>query len=153
MNDLPWHPKLVHLPLALAVLVPLLGSGVLLAWWRGWLERRAWWLIVAMQVLLLVSGMAAKQSGEGDEDIVEQAGIPHEVIHEHEEHADQFLAGVFVVMLAAIGAACVDEKLGLGLAGATLALSLVVLALGVRVGSSGGALVYQHGAAAAHMGR
>ena len=40
LAEIPLHPKLVHLPLALAALLPLLTFGVLLAWWRGWLQQR-----------------------------------------------------------------------------------------------------------------
>ena len=32
---MPVHPMLVHLPIALAVLMPLVSAGLLIAWWRG----------------------------------------------------------------------------------------------------------------------
>ena len=35
MEALFFHPKLVHVPIALAVLMPLLSGSLLLAWWRG----------------------------------------------------------------------------------------------------------------------
>jgi len=51
-TQLPLHPLIVHLPLALALLVPLLAAGTLLAWWRGWLPgRRSWAVVVALQAL------------------------------------------------------------------------------------------------------
>ena len=42
METLPLHPKIVHLPIALAVLMPLITAGLLIAWWRDMLPRRAW---------------------------------------------------------------------------------------------------------------
>ena len=42
MDQLFFHPKVVHLPMALAVLMPLVTGGVLFAWWRGWFQRRVW---------------------------------------------------------------------------------------------------------------
>jgi hypothetical protein len=34
MDTLLFHPKLVHVPMALGVLTPLIAGGLLLAWWR-----------------------------------------------------------------------------------------------------------------------
>lgn len=39
MDQRFFHPKIVHLPMALAVLIPLIAGGVAIAWWRGWLEH------------------------------------------------------------------------------------------------------------------
>ena len=38
----PLHPAVVHLPIALAVLLPLLSLASLLAIRTGWLPQRAW---------------------------------------------------------------------------------------------------------------
>ena len=56
MDSLFFHPRLVHLPIALAVLVPVAAAVVLVPWWRGWLPARAWWLAVALQAALVASG-------------------------------------------------------------------------------------------------
>ena len=36
MENLLFHPKVVHIPIALAGLMPLVAGGVLVAWWREW---------------------------------------------------------------------------------------------------------------------
>lgn len=149
MNDLFFHPKLVHLPLALAVLVPLFAGALALAWWRGWLPRRTWWIAVAMQLILLGSSVAALQSGEADEDRVE-AIVGDGPLEAHEEAAEQFTtaaAVTTVLMLVGglLGGRLAPIAVGLGLVG-----SLVGLGLGVRTGQRGGELVYVHGAASAH---
>lgn len=66
----PLHPKLVHVPIALAAIMPMLASGLLLAWQQGWLPRRAW------TVALLVGGvLAALNTGEVDAEEVERGGL------------------------------------------------------------------------------
>ena len=64
---MPLHPKFVHLPIALAVLMPLVMTGVIAAWRRGALPRRARWMAVAVQAVLALSTVAALRSGEADE--------------------------------------------------------------------------------------
>jgi hypothetical protein len=149
MDLLPLHPKLVHLPIALAVIVPLVMAGLLATWWRGALPRRTWWIAAALQALLVVSGLAALQSGEADEERVEGA-VPEAAIEAHEEAAEGFLIGAAIVLVVAVGAGVVRGRgAALGLAALASVGSLAVLGLGYRTGDAGGRLVYQHGAAAA----
>jgi len=146
------HPKLVHLPLALAVLVPLFATGVTVAWWRKWLPRSTWFLVVAMQILLAGSAFAAKQTGEEEEDRVENV-VSERFIEEHEEAAEVFTAAAAIVIAPFLLAAFVKkESVALALATTATVGSLVVLGLGVNTGHSGGELVYEHGAANAYIG-
>ncbi|HEU5073611.1 MAG TPA: hypothetical protein VFU02_05550 [Polyangiaceae bacterium] len=152
MDTLFFHPKVVHIPIALGVLMPLLAGGVLLAWWRSWLPARSWLLVVALQAVLLGSGIVALQTGEAEEDRVERV-VPELAIEEHEEAAELFVAasgGVLTVMLlaGALGA----RRSGLPTAAAATLGTLVVLGLGYRTGQAGGSLVYEHGAAQAYSG-
>lgn len=150
MDALFFHPKVVHVPMALGVLMPLIAGGLLLAWWRGWLPRRAWLLAAGLQAILVVSGVLALRSGEAEEERVERV-VPEALIEAHEEAAEGFVwasGGVLVVMLLAAGLGA--RGAGLPLAGAATAGALLVLGLGYRTGQAGGALVYQHGAAAAY---
>jgi len=147
MDLVPLHPKLVHLPIALAVLMPLVSAGLLAAWWRGLLPRRTWAVAVVLQVLLVGSGVAALRSGEADEERVEEV-VAEGPIKAHEEAAEAFLWGAAVVLLAMLAAAAVpNERAARALAAAAAAGTLVVLFLGYRTGEAGGRLVYQHGAA------
>ena len=72
MDQLLFHPKVVHLPMALAVLMPLIAGGVLFAWWRGWLDRRTWVGVVLLQAILVGSAAVAMNTGEKEEDRVEE---------------------------------------------------------------------------------
>ena len=150
MEELLLHPKVVHLPIALAVIMPLLTGGLALAWWRGWLQRRVWVVAIALQALLVASGFAAMETGEIDEERVESV-VAERFIEAHEEAAEVFVwssVGVFILVL---GAGLVPKD-RIALVAATVATvgTVAVLGLGYRVGEAGGSLVYEHGAASAY---
>ena len=148
---LPLHPKLVHLPIALSFLLPLIGAGVLLQWFRGSFPRRVWWIPAVLSVLLVLSAGAAMNTGEADEDRVESV-VGHDLIHDHEEAAEAFTyAAAAVALLALLGLFLKNERAARSLAAASVAASLVVLGLAFRVGELGGELVYAHGAANAYL--
>jgi uncharacterized SAM-binding protein YcdF (DUF218 family) len=147
MDALLFHPKLVHVPMALGVLMPLIAGGLLLAWWRNWLPHRGWFLAIALQAILLGSGGLALRSGEAEEDRVE-AVVAERFIEAHEKAAEAFVGasgGVLALMLLA--AALGSRRSALPAAAAATLGTLLVLGLGYRTGQAGGSLVYQHGAA------
>lgn len=150
--DLPLHPLLVHLPMALAVVVPLIAVGVWFAWLRGLLPMRSWLIVVALQALLVGGGAMAMRSGEQDEERVERV-VAERHIESHEDAATAFMVAAGIVLGLAVmagGAMFRNETLGRILAGVATLGSIVVLGLGIRVGHGGGQLVYKHGAASAH---
>ena len=150
MEAIFFHPKLVHLPIALAVLMPLLSAGLLVAWFRDLLPRRTWIIAVALQAVLVLSSIAAMRSGEADEERVERV-VAESAIEAHEEAAELFTwvsGGVLLLFVA--GAAIPAAGVARAAACAAVAGSLVVLFLGYRVGEAGGELVYKHGAASAY---
>jgi len=149
MDTLPLHPKLVHLPIALAVLMPMVSAGLLLAWFRDLLPKRAWVVAVALQAVLLASGVAAMRSGEGEEEAVERV-VAESAIEAHEEAAEAFTWTAGGVLLLFAAGLVLPAGAGRGAATAATAATLVVLFLGYRVGQAGGELVYQHGAASAY---
>lgn len=150
MDGLLFHPKLVHLPIALAVLMPLIAAGVCVAWWRKWLPARSWWIVVGLQAVLLGSGLLALQSGEAEEDRVERI-VPESAIEAHEEAAEVFVVASGVVLAGMlVVAAFASRRFALPLAAAATTGTLLVLGLGYQTGQAGGRLVYQHGAAQAY---
>lgn len=151
--ELPLHPKLVHLPIALAVLMPLLTGVLWIALLRGWLPLRAWLLAVGAQVLLLGSSVLAMRTGENDEDRVERF-VPEAALEAHEEAAERFTWAAGLVLLLSLSPLLLHRRPRAASHGAlvTTVGTLAVFWLGYQVGQAGGELVYRHGAAAAFVG-
>lgn len=147
MDQLLFHPKVVHLPIALAVLMPLLTGSVLLAVWRGWLDRRVWVVLLVLQALLLASGALAMNTGEREEERIEEV-VPERHIDAHEEAAEAFVwASAAVLFLMALPLAISEGRARRLLALGAFVGTVVVLGLGSKAGEAGGELVYVHGAA------
>jgi uncharacterized membrane protein len=144
----PLHPAVVHLPIALAVLIPLVAAGVIAAIARGFLPTHAWWAVVALQILLVGSAWLALETGEAQAERVEKI-VAERYVDAHQDAAEWFL-GVSgaAAMLMAIGLLH-DRRGRIGRVVGAVA-SLVVLATAVRTGHLGGELVYRHGAASAY---
>src|SRR5687767_5791895 len=127
MDSLFFHPKVVHLPMALGVLMPLIAAGLLLSWWRNWLPGRAWLVAVTLQAVLVASGVAALRSGEADEQRVE-AVMADQFIKKHEEAAETFVvASAAVLAVMVLAAALMTRRPGRLLALTATAGTLVVL--------------------------
>jgi len=148
MFDLPLHPVVVHFPIVLGSLLPFLA---LMLWWaikREFLQQKVWVLVTVMALAYGASAIVAVELGEKDEDKVEEI-VSERVIEEHEEAGEMipWVAGsLFLVSLAGLVRKN-SHSLRLGLA----VLSLVALIPLVETGHTGGELVYQYGAANAHL--
>lgn len=149
---MPNHPFLVHLPLALALVLPVLSCGLLIAIWRGGLPTRAWFISLALQVVLTGTGFVAMESGEEEEERVEEI-VPHDAMEEHEEMGERFAKGNVPVLLLTLLPLAIfrtrkNRQLVLMAAGCC-AMAISAL-FAFNTGQSGGALVYQHQAARAY---
>ena len=150
MTSLPLHPAIVHLPLGLAVLMPLVALGFAWALWTGRVRPRAWVAVVALQALLLGGGLFAINTGGREEDRVEKV-VAESAIHQHEAYAEQFVWAIGITLgLSALVLVARRPAVARALVSAAVAGTIVVLGLGVRVGEAGGRLVYEHGAASAY---
>lgn len=147
MNSLPLHPAVVHMPLALSILMPLFAAGLAWAVWTGRVQPKTWLVVVALQALLVGSGFVAMNTGGAEEERVE-AVVQERFLETHEELAEQFVwAAAGTLALAGLVLVLGTRAIAGGLAAAVVVATVVVAALGLRVGHAGGQLVYQHGAA------
>lgn len=144
----PLHPAVVHLPIALTVLVPAFAVGALVAIRRGARPVRAWGITTALLATLSLSAWVSLETGADQEDRVERV-VTEQAIHSHEEAAEAFLALSLLVLVIA-GAGLLNGRIGTGARLAATVGTLALIVAGYRVGHSGGALVYQHGAASAY---
>jgi uncharacterized membrane protein len=144
----PLHPAIVHFPIVLSVLAPLLAAAAFWAIHSGRLSRRNWLGIVILQVVLVGTVWIATETGEHEEERVERV-VAERHIEEHEEAAERFLAlAALVLPLAAAG--MLSGRVGAINRALTIALSLAALGAAGSTGHSGGELVYRHGAAMAY---
>ncbi len=149
----PLHPAIVHFPLVLAVLAPPIILGLLLVLRRDGARRAGarrsiWGIAVGTLLLLAATARLAIQTGEAQEDVVEEV-VPHDAIEEHEEAAERLFVGSLIVLVLA-GAGLLRGTPGTVGRGAAAVGSVVLLGLALAVGESGGDLVYEHGAASAY---
>lgn len=144
----PLHPAVVHLPVAFAVILPLFAIGAIWFIRRGSRPRAAWGVTVAMAVALVASAWVSLQTGEQQEERVEDV-VGEAAIHQHEEAAELFIAVSAGVLVIALGGLA-PGRLGQLSRWATAAGTIAVLGAGWNVGHSGGMLVYRDGAASAY---
>lgn len=148
MFGLPLHPLVVHFPIVLVILLPIVAGVALWAIRRGASVRRAWLAPLAVGIALTVSAFVAVRTGSAQEDRVEHV-VPRQSIHTHEEAGERLmiLSGVLVVVAAA---GLVRGTVGRAGRVLTTVGALGLVAAGVQVGHSGGQLVYRDGAASAY---
>ena len=150
MSSLPLHPVFVHVPLGLAAVLPALAFGFLWALWTGRIRSRGWLVIIALQAVLLGAGWLAMNTGEREEDRVEKI-VPKAALSTHESRAEQFVVAAGVTFaVAALVPIVRRREFERACAVASVAGTLVVAGLAVRVGHAGGQLVYTHNAGAAY---
>ena len=153
MNNLPFHPLIVHFPLALAILVPFVALGCLVLSWRRAGRVRLWRFVSIVLAAVVLSGIVAMKTGEVEEEKVEPF-VGESWIEIHEERAELFVWGAAVALGLTLAVPPLAGKprwrRALGLA--TVLATVVAAGLAVRVGHSGGELVYVRGAALAYTG-
>lgn len=145
----PLHPALVHFPIVLGVLAPLVCLGALWAVRSGVRTRPAWAVAVALAGALVAASWLAIETGEQEEERVEEV-VAEAAIEDHEHAAERFLwVGLAVFAMAIAGLA--PGRLGSHARLLATVGSFALVAAGWQVGRLGGALVYEHGAANAYL--
>ena len=138
----PFHPQIVHTPVAMIIFSALFAVVGRLTD-RDWLKKAS----VVMLVFGFLGAFAAVQSGKPAHRVPEhQQGVPEQAIDTHEMLGERtmWLSGLALVALFA----ATRLKGGLASAVGALGLILQLLAAGAvgYTGYLGGKLVYDHGA-------
>lgn len=145
----PLHPALVHFPIVLAALAPLLAAGLFFAIHTGRTNARAWVAVLIFQAAVAGSAWIAVETGENEEERVERV-VAEKFIDEHHEAGERFLTlAALIVPVAAAG--LLAGRAGLVARGLTVVMAVGAFGAAGIAGHSGGELVYKHGAAAAYV--
>lgn len=150
MEGLPLHPAIVHLPLGIAFIVPLLAAAAAVSVWKGWLDKKVWLGVITVQLIVFGSALVAKETGEEAEEVVKHV-IAEDHIEEHEERAEGFIVVAGLTLAAAAAAWFLADKLALAVMALCAVLSVMGVGIGIGVGHSGGELVYVHQAPKAYL--
>jgi uncharacterized membrane protein len=142
----PFHPQLVHLPIALGLLAPLLALACLWGLRRAPDRWRLWSLVIVFQLLTSVTAWVALTSGESDARRLEAKPELREALAEHRAAGERY----FVLSLAAVLCALLAYKptpRSPSLRAATVALQFVLAALLIETAFRGTYLAHVRGAA------
>lgn len=149
-TDIPLHPAVVHVPLALSSVLPALVLWAAWTSWRGQGTRTPWSVVAFLQLVLVASAFIAISLGQKDEERVEKV-VAEEHVQAHEARGKQLAwsgLAALAISVMLIGASGPVVRLFAALA---VVAALVTAGLAVRAGYSGGQLVYVYGAASAHV--
>ena len=147
--NIPFHPVIVHFPIALTFILPLLILVFAFMIKQNKMSPQAWLIIIGLQLMTTVTGYVAMESGEEAEDVVEKV-LDKKLIHEHEERAEIFVGSTVVSLVLSVAAFFLRKEFQFILKLAVCLISLVSGFLVYRTGESGGELVYRYGAASAY---
>ncbi|MFL5784681.1 MAG: DUF2231 domain-containing protein [Bacteriovoracaceae bacterium] len=146
---MPLHPIVVHFPLAMTFLLPVMVLIFALAMRSGKMSKEMWFVIIGLQVLITATGYLALETGETDEDKVALV-TGKEIIHAHENSAEIFVGMTVVSLAGGIVAWFLrpefQERARLGV----FLLTLLPVFFGWKTGHLGGEIVYKHGGSRAH---
>ncbi|MBA4072364.1 MAG: hypothetical protein C0497_11090 [Gemmatimonas sp.] len=144
----PLHPVVVHFPVVLSILLPVVAAGSLWAIHQGVRPLRAWGVAIAVAAALTLSAWVAVETGEDQEERVEKVVTESQL----DAHADAGkalqLVSLGVLAVLALGLMPGDKGRIARYVGAVG--TLTVAAAAFRVGMSGGDLVYKYNAASVY---
>ncbi len=147
--NLPLHPFIVHFPVALAFILPVLALVVAVMIKKRKFPMESWFLIIGLQVLVTGFGYIALETGETEEVEVSKV-LDKSLINKHEEAAEIFVGSTVIILALSVALAFLREDLQSWLQYAVVALSLISCGLAYKAGVLGAELVYRYGATAAY---
>ncbi|HXH31092.1 MAG TPA: DUF2231 domain-containing protein [Bacteriovoracaceae bacterium] len=145
----PLHPYIVHLPVALSYLIPILIIVFAQMIKKNKMAPAAWLVIIGIQLVITVTGYVALETGETEELAVDKL-VSKKLIHEHEEASEIFVGSTVLALVVSIAAFFIRKEFQFYIKLAVGVISLGSVFLAYSTGKLGVELVYKHGAAAAY---
>ena len=146
---MPLHPLIVHIPLVLAGLVPIVAGFLAYQTQRGRGSRLQWMVALALQVAIVIGALIAIDTG-GDEAGVVRSVVPRDAIHEHADAAHWFEYATFATLALIAAATFLRDKRSAIVGWVATAVAAVTVVIGIRVGHLGGKVVFEYDAPAAY---
>lgn len=146
----PFHPAIVHFPIALSFVLPILILFFALMIRLNKMSSTAWVVVIGLQVLTTATGYIALDSGEKEEPVVEKV-LEKKFIQQHEETAEIFVGTTVLALVLSVGAFFLRKELQFAVQLAIFFVSLVSCYFVASTASLGGKLVYDHGAGRAYV--
>lgn len=148
--QVPIHPLIVHFPIAITFILPVLIFVIAFLIKANKLTPKGWFIIVGLQMLVVATGYISLETGDTEGYRVEKV-VSKKVISEHEEAAEIFVGSTVLTLALSIAAYFIRKEIGFAVKIGTALLTVVSCYLAYNTGTLGGALVYTHGAASAYM--
>lgn len=145
----PLHPAIVHFPIAMAFLVPLLIVVFAFMLKKNKMAPTAWLIIIGLQFILTASGYISLETGETEETPVGKV-LSKQLIHAHEEASEVFVGMTVLALALSVAVYFMRKELQFRLHMGIFIISLLGGFLAYRTAALGGELVYKHGATQAY---
>ena len=148
--QVPFHPVIVHLPIALTIILPVLILVFAFLIKSNKMSTQAWLVIIGLQLATTVTGYIALESGEDEEALVQKV-VDKKLIHHHEESAEIFVGSTVLALVLSVAVFFLRKELQFPIHLVVCLVSLISCYLVYETGGTGGELVYRHGAAGAYV--
>lgn len=151
-SGLPLHPIMVHMPMALVILLPVI---TLIAFFvfkksENITGKKMMVYVGIFHLFLTISTFISLETGEAEEDRVERV-VAERYIEIHEHKAEAFMSATSIALVAVfIAAFLFADKFFTPTMIMVMLMQGVLIYLGYQVGHSGGELVYIHNSASVH---
>ncbi len=146
---LPFHPMIVHFPIALSVILPLLTLIFAFLIKTRKMNTGVWAIIIGLHLFTVATGYIALESGETEEETVQRV-VAKEEIAKHEKYAEIFVGITVVATVFSIVAFFVTANIQFYVQLANVIILLVGAFYAFETGEHGGDLVYRYGAPRAY---
>jgi len=147
--QVPLHPMIVHFPLVLAFILPILILIFAYMIKINKMTPNGWLVIIGLQLAVVISGYVSLETGENEEDTVARV-VSKDYIHEHEEAAEIFVGSTVIGLVLSIGVFFIRNEFQFPIKLGIAIIGLISCYQGYQTGLLGGELVYKHGAASAY---
>lgn len=147
--QVPLHPIVVHFPIALSFLLPILALVFAFFIKTKKMNGSMWAIIMGLHLFTVGMGYLSLETGEREEDVVEKI-VDKELIAEHEKYAEIFVGVTVVATVISIVAYFIQAHLQMYVQLANVIVLLIAAFFAYETGEHGGELVYKHGATRAY---